>query len=297
MLLYSVDESGIDTRSEFFIFGGITVPDHSVFELMNIINDAKKNFKPFRIPKEVEIKWNYYSTNQQIKKALKREISREQHTEIKNNIICEVAKRSRDEFGIFIYLVPYKFFVNDGWKSYQIAMNICFAKFEDYLSKKNQYGIVLIDELQGLKTKDEDGKTIDLSKQRLRGHILFYILNLYEAGTGKKQISHIPLIIPNIVSTLSGLHQINDLILGAFQYYLQYVFQDVPERGLAVQIVQKYIRNLHVNFEDSNIIAALNCGINIYPQKSNPKWSGSLKKAYDLIPKLKEKMKSDFAIC
>jgi len=297
MLLYSVDESGVDTRSEFFIFGGITVPDRSVFGLINIINDAKKNFRPFRIPKEVEIKWNYYSTNQKIKKALRREISREQHTEIKNDIICEVAKRSRDEFGIFIYLVPYKFFVNDGWRSYQIAMNICFTKFEEYLSKINEYGIVLIDELQGLKTKDEDGKTIDLSKERLRGHILFYILNLYEAGTGKKQISHIPLIIPNIISTLSGLHQLNDLILGAFQYYLQYVFQDVPERELAVQIVKKYIGNLHVNFEDSNIIAALNCGINIYPQKSNPKWSRVLQGAYDLIPKLKEKIKGDFGIC
>jgi len=190
--------------------------------------------------------------------------------------------------------VPYKFFVNNGWQSYQIAMNVCFGKFENYLAKKNQYGIVLIDELESVKTKDERGDVVNLTKNQLRGHILFYVLSLYESGTGKTKIPHIPLILPNVISTLSGLHQINDLVIGAFQYYLQHAFQNGPEHATAVNTVKSIIRNFHVNFESPDKVAALNCGLNLYPQNKNESWSDDLKTAFDLIPALKQKLSEDF---
>ncbi len=296
MFLYCVDETSSDTRGDFFVFGGITVPDHAIAELVKAVDDAKKSFQPISIPREVEIKWNYQKTKQAILKSIKKEISREQHIELKSRILSEVAKRGRDDVGIFLYVVPYKFFINDGWQSYQMAMNVCFGKFENYLAKKNQYGIILIDELEGIKTKNDQGDIINLTKNELRGHILFYVLSLYESGTGKTKISHIPIILPNVISTLSGLHQINDLIIGAFQYYLQYVFKDnnSPERAIAVDIVKSIVRNFHVNFESPDKVAALNCGLNIYPQNKNDAWSKELQAAFDLIPQLKQKLNEDF---
>jgi len=296
MILYCVDETSSDSRGDFFVFGGITVPDHAVSNLVKAIDDVKKGFKPLRIPREVEIKWNYHKTKNALRKSIKQEITKEQHTELKSKILEEVAKRGKEEVGIFIYLIPYQFFINNGWQSYQMAMNVCFGKFENYLARKNQYGIVLIDELEGVKTKNEQGEIIDLTKRKLRGHILFYVLNLYERGTGKIEIPHIPLILPNVISTLSGLHQMNDLVIGAFQYYLQYVFQDSPEREIAVKTLKSIVRNFHVNFESPDKIAALNCGLNIYPQKENKAWSKSLKKSFELIPTLKEKLKEDFSL-
>lgn len=294
MFLYCVDETSSDTRGDFFVFGGVSVPDHAIFELVKAVDDVKKGFEPMSIPREVEIKWNYQKTKQALQKSIKQEISREQHTELKSKILAEVAKKGRDDIGIFLYVVPYKFFVNNGWQSYQMAMNVCFGKFEGYLAKKNQYGIVLIDELEGIKTKSDQGDTINLTKNQLRGHILFYVLNLYESGTGKTAIPHIPLILPNVISTLSGLHQINDLVIGAFQYYLQYVFQNGPERAVAVETVKSIVRNFHVNFESPDKVAALNCGLNIFPQNKNESWSDELKKAFDLVPALKQKLGEDF---
>jgi len=294
MFLYCVDETSSDSRGDFFVFGGVTIPDHAVSELVKIVDDTKKDFRPISIPREVEIKWNYQTTRQALQKSIKQEISREQHTELKSKILAEVAKRGRDDIGIYLYVVPYKFFVNNGWQSYQMAMNVCFGKFENYLAKKNQYGIVLIDELEGIKTKDEEGGVVHLTKNQLRGHILFYVLNLYESGTGKTEIPHIPLILPNVISTLSGLHQINDLVIGAFQYYLQYAFQSGPERTVAVNTVKTIVRNFHVNFESPDKVAALNCGLNIYPQNKNESWSNELKTAFDLVPALKQKLSEDF---
>lgn len=289
MFLYCVDEASNDPRGEFFVFGGITVQDYAIVSLVKAIDNIKKTCLGFSLPREVEIKWNFEKTKRIIKKATQKEITKEQHVLIKNAILSEVSKLGKDDLGITLYIVPYHFFTNDGWKSYQIAMNICFGKFEDYLTRKNSYGIVLIDELQGIKTKNTAGKSIDLSKDELRGHILFYILSLYESGTGKKTIPHIPLIIPNIISTLSGLHQINDLILGSFQYYLQYVFSTNGTRRLSISIVTKFIRNFHVNFESPDKIAALNCGISIYPQNIIGEWATK-------IPILKNALLDDYSI-
>lgn len=285
MFLYCADESSSDTRGDFFVFGGITVQDYAIAEIVKNIDDIKKAKLSFPLPREVEIKWNYEKTQKIIKKAIQKEITKEEHKQIKEAILEEVAKRGRDDVGIFLYTIPYQFFKNDGWNSYRMAMNICFGKFEDYLTKKNNYGIVLIDELGGIKTKDDSGESINLTQYDIRGHILFYILNLYESGTGKKKIPHIPLIIPNIISTLSGLHQVNDLVLGAFQYYLQYVFTDGPEKNLAKNIVQKFIRNFHVNFESPDKIAALNCGVCVYPQNCTGEWSKKIPQLKDILAK------------
>ena len=294
MILYCVDETSSDSRGDFFVFGGITVPDHAVFDLVKAVDDVKKAFRLLSIPREVEIKWNYQTTQQALQKSNKENLTREQHTELKSKILNEVSKRGRDDIGIFLYVIPYKFFVNDGWQSYQMAMNVCFGKFEKYLAKKKQYGIVLIDELEGIKTKNDGGDQINLTKNQLRGHILFYVLNLYEKGTGKTEIPHIPLILPNVISTLSGLHQINDLVIGSFQYYLQYALQDGPERDKAVNVVKSIVRNFHVNFESPDKVAAINCGLNIFPQNKNESWSAGLKTAFDLIPALKQKLSNDF---
>lgn len=295
MFVYCADEVGVEKTSNFFIFGGITVPDYAISELVDKVDETKKNFYKFPLPRDVEIKWNLRETNKQLKKSVNQTITSQEHKKLKENIL-EVAKRGRDDLGIFLCAVPYQFFINDGWRCYYMAMNVCFGRFEDYLRTKKDFGIVLIDEITSVKGKNEKGMRVDLTKEELREYLLDYVLSLYESGTGKKAVSQIPLIIPNVISTLSGLHQINDIVLGAFQYYLRYAFRKGKERDIAVQTVKKFLRNFHVNFEGPDKIAALNCGINIYPQKINENWSPKLKKSFELCIKLKEALKGDFKI-
>lgn len=249
MKIFFIDESGVSQDSPFFILGAVCIEENILKKINNDIGLIKsKN----NIPPHVEIKWSLSDTNKQMRKAGLSDLNSLQHGTIKGELLDIICQYKVEDLSAMWYLSPREFFIQQKWRSYDHAMNIILKKCNDCLiTKNNETGIVLIDELTGLGSTLPSGQVRQLLKT--------YVLN-YQSQHINDSLS---LIIPNVDSGLSFGHQLNDILVGLFGYYLGHIHGIC--KGDVSPYLKKICNNVKANFYGQNI-GAFNAGINIYPK-------------------------------
>lgn len=206
MHIFVIDDcnNAWDDRLNFFMYGGIVVPESEMLslarEILNIKNIAS-------VPKERPLKWsnNKWKNRGPLDEAL--------HAKLKNDVLYTIAS-SRCK--IIICLSPQRFYhrytksglkvkmridPNTQKRTQQYALNDALGKFQDYLKEVDQVGMVLADRFG-------DSLKIDMDQ---------HCFSMFPNN------SHTNIVHPviQVENEYSHLHQINDIVLGAVYFSLR----------------------------------------------------------------------------
>ena len=155
-----------------------------------------------------------------------------------------------------------------------------FKKFRKILVDHDKCGIILADELRK-RLKDTDVINYE------------YILNSCSLNRQNLDDGKLLLVVPTVDSCISPIHQINDILLGAIQYYMlefmRKLNNDNWDMSRANSIFNKIVDKFYKSRNGGYII---NNGILLYP----PKITRRETRAGIFLNKLEEQLKIDFNI-
>lgn len=291
MLTFFADESIADNGGaeeyKVSIYGGLILTDEIFASLTKFFYKLKDRYV---IPQEAEIKWTFRSYWDNLKAVGHIDSSftkesqpnayksfQKDHLQMKSEILDEVAKSGAE---IVVAIRPNKLLNASDEQVVEYSIRAVAKKFEKVLVREDDFGIILADELP---------KRINL--QAVIDHQ--YILDLCCRGAGAGSFDRVISIVPTVNSHVSPVHQINDVALGALQFYiLEFVRKlknPTKNTDLARDIVKKIVKNFHSANDGMFII---NNGILLYP----PKITRINSKAGIFLNKFEKQLKEDFGI-
>lgn len=297
MKLFFTDESEVNPGGhsdlvkdcEMFIYGGVILNEEQFRNLTDFLYDLKDRYE---FPQKMELKWSFISIWNQMKKFeyIKPEFNsknppglydslKEDYDNLKEEVLRKIAE---EQIPIVIAIRPDGLLNATDDQRVQYSVEAVCRKFEKILKKEENYGLVLADELPRIGS--------DSIKYE-------YILDLCYSGSGKVNLDQVISVIPNTISDLSPIHQLNDILLGCIQYYiLQFmkVYDGINARG--VKISKKLMGIIADNFYSITINQyqeyVLNSGILLYPPGNNRKDT----RAGRLLDALEGELYKDFEI-
>ena len=290
MIIFCTDESSSLKRSgehKFCIYGGLLLSESKFKELAKFIYKLKDRYL---LPQKLELKWRFGSVWQNMIKIgrIKSGITKESHPElfkglkedydkIKDEILNKI---SQSKARIIVVIRPSELLQATHEKDIEYSIKAVAQKFEKILRKEKKLGIILADELPP-KIKKNDAINYE------------YILDLCSSGTGLITLDYVTLIIPTIDSCISPAHQVNDIILGAIQYYILELIRKIRDPNwnmdIAKGLMKKIAKNFHVSSPGGYVI---NNGILLYPPKINRRHTN----AGIFLDRLEKQLKIDFNI-
>ncbi len=289
MLTFFADESIVNRGGaedyDLSIYGGIVLDEATFDELSQFIYKIKDKYV---LPQELEIKWRFESYWENMIKVryLEKGITKKthpalymsfkpDHAQLKNQILEKIAASSAK---IIIAIRPNKLLGASDEQKIEYSIGAVARKFEKLLQKTNDLGIILADELP----KRINSKSV-IDHQ--------YILKLCCRGSGTIHFKHLISIVPTINSSISPIHQINDVLLGAVQYYILEFIRQLSDptrnadqaRGILSKIIGNFLKAQPGQF-------VINNGILMYPPKVTRKNTA----AGIFLNKLEKQLEKDF---
>lgn len=246
MYLFFTDETNLkmEEKFDFFIYGGIVVPETEIRKLSIRLREIKKSLN---IPAERPVKW----PNKKWKKE--KVLDSELHKKVKELFLKEFLG---SDCRIIIYLSPQVFYHTKKIKSFEIfhtvdyqkykqslkyALNVCSFKFDQLLQKEDSSGVMIVDRF-------ETGMSFELGE---------YCKSLYPHG-GDYPINQLSMPIVQMDNEDNILMELNDVILGSIYYSMR-------EESFNV------LPDLRPSFCCNNDGRIRNFGINIYPKHPKTK--------------------------
>ncbi|MFA5261941.1 MAG: hypothetical protein WC450_12000 [Candidatus Omnitrophota bacterium] len=291
MFTFFADESYVDggeaREYKLSIYGGLILDEDSFRKLTNFIYDLKDSYV---YPQELELKWRFEKVWDNMRKIgrIDKSITKTTHPELfrsLKNDYDELKKKVLNEVSgsaakIIIAVRPDGFLNISNRKSIEYSIGAAARKFEKLLEREGKFGIILADELP---KKVKDNAVMDYE----------YIIQLCCRGSNAVSFHHLISIVPTINSNVSPIHQINDIVLGAVQYYILEFIRKIndPSRDmdLAKSLVTQFKDNFYKSIDNRYII---NSGILLYPPKNTRRGT----RAGIFLDKLEAQLKADFNI-
>lgn len=291
MYIFFTDEASVHGKGGksygLSIYGGPILDEKQTIDLTDFLFELKNSYV---WPQELELKWRFETVWENMRKIgyIRREFTKDNqldlyqslksdHEEMKNKVMERVSSSSAK---IVIAIRPNKLLGASEETNIEYSVGVIAKKFRKILRDENEVGILLADELRK-KIKNDD--IIDYQ----------YILRLCCQSRNCGEVDPLLLIIPTIASCVSPIHQINDTILGAVQYYIlefmRTLENDRWDMYKARGILDKITGNFYKNTKGGYII---NNGILLYPPKNTRKET----RAGIFLNKLENQLKIDFNI-
>lgn len=291
MYIFFTDETKVQGRDakqyNLSIYGGLILEKEQIIDLTKFIYTLKDNYL---YPQELELKWGFNAVWENMKKVNFIEKSftyknkpdlyasmKGDYDELKNKILKKISETPAK---IVVAVRPNGLLGASEEKDIEYSLGAITKKFRKILNDHGKAGIILADELRR-KLKEED--VIDYQ----------YILNLCTSCRGDATLDNLLLIVPTVDSCISPIHQINDIVLGAIQYYIlcfiRGISNDRQERKTEMDILLTIKDNFYKSRTGGYII---NNGILLYPPKNTRKETP----AGIFLNKLEEQLKIDFNI-
>jgi hypothetical protein len=265
MLFFYTDESEVQAQEGnaigLTIYGGLILGDEELQMLTDLVYDLKKRYL---IPTNVELKWRFKSVWDEMKRVgyipqdMTQSNSREaydswrsDYDDIKSEILNTLAN---SEIKIVVAIRPNRLLNTSPEKIIEYSIGAATKKFEKILAREEEYEIIMADELpRRLRTTD----FIDYE----------YILSLCCIGRDRA-FRNILSIVPTISSHISPIHQVNDIVLGAIQYYILEFIRKQQDQNRDISKAVEILQTLNHNFYKSNDgVHVINSGILLYPPK------------------------------
>lgn len=285
MLTFITDETSVQGKDGqlygLSIYGGLVLNESDFKELSDFIYKLKDNYV---LPQELDLKWRFESVWENMRKIghIPKAFTRKTHPELYNSLKEDfnvlkgkiLDKVSTTHAKIIIVIRPNKLLNASNEQMVTYSIQSLVRKFEKILERERANGIILADELPERLTKNE---VIDYS----------YILKL-SRNASDQLIS----IIPTIDSCISPLHQINDIVLGAMQYYMLEFIRKLNGNQItdtAKNLLAKIVDNFYKSSTGGYVI---NSGILLYPPKNSRKNTT----AGVFLNQLEKELENDFNI-
>ena len=291
MLTFFTDESAVSgggaEEYNVSIYGGLILKEETIRSLSQFLYKLKDRYV---LPQEVEIKWRFASYWENLKAVgyIDRSFTKKlnpdayesfkaDHLLIKNEIIEEVARSNAE---IVVAVRPNQLLRASDEQIVEYSIAAVARKFEKVLKREEEYGIILADELPKR-----------LNQNAVIDHQ--YILKLCCRGSGTVAFNRLVSIVPTVNSKVSPIHQVNDMVLGAVQYYILEFIRTSNDptwnMDTAREVLRKLVSNFHLDSEGTYII---NNGILLYPPKVNRRNT----RAGTFLNNLEQALRNDFAI-
>lgn len=282
-------------KADRFIYGGIIIPEPSLKDVNMFLHHLKEEFE---IPQEVELKWGFANfleiwqrfpnideSRRNLSKARNPQLYnslRDRYNKLKEEIFNFIS--TRQEIKIVFALRPIKLLKTQKPQALKFSLANIGEKFEKFLNKINDIGIIAADNFLNSKVdrKQEHSNLIKL---------------LYQ-GSGRLKFDKIVWIIPNVISELSPAHQINDVILGCFCYYIYAYTKKLDGEPSTLDIARPLLAKIIDNFLVSKPNRfggrlVLGSGILVHPPRSTRSpdtWTGQF------LDGLEYQLREDFSI-
>jgi hypothetical protein len=290
MLIFFTDESLADRGGaeahQVSIYGGLILSEKTFYDLTTFLYQLKDNYV-FR--QEVEVKWNFDGFWDNLRKVqLNKSVTRKSHPQLYESYKPDflrfkqeiLEKVSQSDAEIIVAVRPNKLLNASEKQIVEYSIDAVARKFEKVLERRNECGIILADELP---KRVDPTAVIDYQ----------YVLQLCCRGSRGVAFRRLLAIMPTMNSHLSPIHQINDIILGALQFYvLEFIrSQSDPSRTTekAKLILEKIVPKFHRAIGGKYVI---NNGVLMYP----PKITRRNTQAGRFMTALEEQLKTDFGI-
>ena len=291
MITFFTDESIADKGGaeeyKMSIYGGLILSELSFKELNKYVYQLKDRYV---LPQQLEIKWNFEQYWKNMRKVgyLEKDVTkkthpslyesfREDHKKLKNQILEKVAATDLE---IIVVIRPNKLLRATEEQEVKYSIAALARKFEKLLQAKNELGIMLADELEEKINPDAVIK-------------YEYILELCSRGSGSVSFDRLISIVPTIYSHVSPIHQINDIVLGAIQFYILEFIRKLENPAKNVDVSKEILEKIVGKFLRSDRGSyVINNGILMYPPKVNRHNSA----AGVFLNKLERQLKVDFGI-
>ncbi len=291
MYIFFTDEASVHGKGGrpygLSIYGGPILDKNQIIDLTDFLFELKNSYV---WPQELELKWRFETVWESMRKIgyIQKEFTkdnqpdlyeslRSDHEEMKNKVLEKISSSSAK---IVIAIRPNKLLGASEETNIEYSVGVIVKKFRKILRDENEVGIILADELRK-KLKSDD--IIDYQ----------YILKLCCQSRSYGEVDPLLLIVPTIASCVSPIHQINDTILGAVQYYILEFMRTLEDNSWdmckARSILFKINGNFYKNTKGGYII---NNGILLYPPKITRKET----RAGIFLNKLENQLKIDFNI-
>ncbi|MBI2054645.1 MAG: DUF3800 domain-containing protein [Candidatus Sungbacteria bacterium] len=291
MLTFFTDESnvqGSDAQEyDLSIYGGLILDEVKFRELTNFLYELKRKYV---LKQQIELKWGFHEVWKNMVKvghidknftaqnqpALYKS-SREDYDKLKEEVLDEI---SRTKAKVIVAVRPNKLLGSSIGQRVEYSIDAVARKFEKVLGREKDFGIILADELRK-KLKGED--VIDYE----------YILELCYNGSGLIHLDRLISIVPTVDSCISPIHQINDILLGAIQYYMLEFIRKLKGKDKNFNLATRLMGKISKNFYRSRGGRyTINSGLLLYP----PKNTRQATRAGSFLNKLEKQLETDFEI-
>ena len=291
MLTFFTDESYADRGGaeeyKISIYGGLVLNSTTFSELSQFLYKIKDRYV---LPQEAEIKWRFRSywdnlksighidpSFTQVTKPEAYESFKQDHTAIKEEILNKVAE---SDAKIIIAIRPNLLLHATDEQVVEYSIGAVARKFEKVLAREGDTGIILADELP---RKINPDAIIDHQ----------YILELCCRGSGTVTFSRLLSVVPTINSHVSPIHQVNDVVLGAIQYYVLEFVRRLADPSRNTDTAKGLLGKVSRSFyKDPGGVYTINNGILMYP----PKITRKNTPAGLFLNKLEKQLQDDFGI-
>ncbi len=290
MYTFVTDESRVYGREAqeygLSIYGGLVMNERTFSDLTKWIYKLKERYV---LPQELDLKWRFETVWNNMRRIghVDSKFSKSSHPEmykslkedydgLKSEIVDEV---SESDARIIIAIRPNRLLQATSSQAVDYAIRAVAKKFERFLRREGDLGIILADELQPRLSPND---VIDYQ----------YILKLCHAGSGGK-FDRVINIVPTIDSCVSPIHQINDIVLGVMQYYVLEFMRKLNDSNWNIDAAKNHLEKITKNFYTSAKGGyIINNGILLYP----PKINRMATTAGLFLDKLEAQLKTDFNI-
>lgn len=291
MLIFFTDETYVHAKEVsaygLSIYGGLILTEDDISDLTSFLYKIKDNYV---LPQELELKWSFVSVWEKMKRVghIDKSFTKSSHPELydslkedynklKNEVIKKVSESS---VRIVVAIRPNNLLGGSEIKNIEYSIAAVTKKFKKILESKNEVGIILADELR---PKLQSSDTINYQ----------YILKLCKFGFDPSAEDRLLSIVPTIDSCISPIHQINDIVLGALQYYMLQFMKNIGDKGHSMDKARELLGSLVEKFYKTGREGyIINNGILLYP----PRNSRQLTRAGIFLNTLEKQLEEDFNI-
>lgn len=286
MYVFIADESIVreSTVHRLSIYGGLILDEETFQEFSTVIYKIKEKYL---YPQELELKWRFQTVWESMKRIgyvqddattkESRESFKKDYDVVKNEILKIISESNAK---IVIAIRPNALLHASDELNVEYSIAAIARKFEKILDREGEIGIILADELKK-RLYPEDKMDYQ------------YILNLCCYGAGLGKFENLTSIVPTINSCVSPIHQINDILLGAVQYYLLEFSRSLVRTDYDFELSKSFVTLIKDNFYQSVTGGyTINSGILLYPPKSSRKATP----AGIFLNKLQRQLTDDFGI-
>lgn len=291
MLIFFTDESrveGADAREyQLSIYGGLILDEDTFRDLTTFLYQAKERYV---LPQEVEVKWSNVNVLENMKRIgrINKNMTRQTHPnffksfkddydKFKEEILEKVSNSSAK---IIVAIRPNRLLRTSNERNIEYSIGAVARKFEKLLEKKDKYGIILADELP---RKVRKSAVMDYE----------YVIDLCCHGSNSVSFKRLISIVPTIDSNASPIHQINDVVLGAVQYYILEFIRKIKNPAKNIDLAKSLFGKLTENFyKSADGRYTTNSGVLLYPPKNTRRNT----RAGVFLDALEGQLKSDFNI-